>query len=396
MKIKVGLFFGGRSVEHEVSIITALQALEHFNKEKYDVVPVYITHENEFYVGDGIGDISRYGDIPALLKSATRVIPVCADGRLLLRRAAAKHFGSNDVEMLDVVFPAVHGTNVEDGALQGFFRTMRVPFAGCDVLASALGMDKYAAKIILRDAGIPVLPAVKVDARRWNAHRDECIAEAEAAFGYPMIVKPVDLGSSVGISRADYKDALIASVDDAFRFARTVIIERAVVELREINCAVLGDADGAEASECEEPVSAGSILSYDDKYGSGGQKGMSGASRYLPAPIDAELREKIRALAVEAFLAVGCSGVTRVDFIMDKNSGEVWVNELNTIPGSLAFYLFNSVGMSYEQMLERMISMALKRERQRDELSFSFKTNILQGRKGFGTKGTKGIKGAKM
>ncbi|MBQ4369432.1 MAG: D-alanine--D-alanine ligase, partial [Oscillospiraceae bacterium] len=193
MKITVGLFFGGRSVEHEVSVITALQAYENFDREKYDVVPVYITHENEFYTGGDVGDITKYGDIPALLKDAVQVVPVCADGRLALVRRNPKRFGSNTIAVLDVAFPAVHGTNVEDGALQGFFRTLRVPFVGCDVMASALGMDKYASKIILRDAGIPVLPALKINIKHYSAHREEVERQAVEEFGYPMIIKPVDL-----------------------------------------------------------------------------------------------------------------------------------------------------------------------------------------------------------
>jgi D-alanine-D-alanine ligase len=294
-----------------------------------------------------------------------------------------------------VAFPAVHGTNVEDGALQGFFRTLRVPFVGCDVMASALGMDKYASKIILRDAGIPVLPALKINIKHYNSHREEVERQAAEEFGYPMIIKPVDLGSSVGISVARDKDEFFAAADEAFSFAQVIVAERAVTNLREINCAVLGDSDGASPSECEEPVTAGDILSYSDKYGGGGQKGMSGASRLLPAPISDELRDKIRSLAVAAFMAVGCSGVARIDFLMDKDTGDVWVNELNTIPGSLAFYLFRPLGVSYTAMLSKMIDLALKRERMRDELSFSFKTDILKGQRGFKS-GAKGAKGAKI
>ncbi len=395
MKIRVGVFFGGRSVEHEVSVISALQAVNAFDRSAYEIIPVYITKENEFYTGPEIGDISKYTDIPGLLERSISVLPVYEGGVLTLQRRRAKKFGSNTVAEIDVVFPIVHGTNVEDGALQGFFQTLRVPYAGCSVLSSAVGMDKYVMKTVLRDCGLPVLPGVRVRAKEFGVSPEDAIKKIESASPYPVIVKPVNLGSSVGIKLAHDEAELRDAAEYAFGFASEIIVERAVTELREINCSVLGNADAAEASECEEPVMGDEILSYEDKYGGGsknGSKGMSGARRLLPAPIDAETRQHVRELAVEAFRAIGCCGVARIDFLMDRGTGEIWVNEINTIPGSLSFYLWEASGMKYPELLDRIVRLALEREREREALSFSLDTNILSGFSGGFKNGAKGGK----
>jgi D-alanine--D-alanine ligase len=255
-------------------------------------------------------------------------------------------------------------------------------FAGCDVLASAAGMDKAVMKTLFRAAGLPVLDAIRVSEAAWRADPDAVLAEAAEKLSMPVIVKPVDLGSSVGITIAREEGALRAALDEAFLFSDAALVEKALVDPREINCAVLGNADEARASECEEPVSGGDILSYEDKYVSGGKggKGMSGAKRLIPAPIAPELREKIRAYAVSAFAALGCEGVARVDFLLDGD--EVFVNEINTIPGSLAFYLFEPDGMKYPELLDELIRLALVRERRRARRSTSIDTGILKNYKG--------------
>ena len=382
MKPVIGVFFGGNSVEHEVSVISGLQALNNLNKDKYDAVAVYMTRSGEFYAGEAASRIEEYADLPALLKKCERVLPVPASGRADLAYYPPKVFGKKIYATIDAALPVVHGTNVEDGALQGYFRTLGIPFAGCDVLASAAGMDKAVMKELFRAAGLPVLEAVRVSEAKWRADPDAVLAEASEKLGLPVIVKPVDLGSSVGITIAREEDALRAALDEAFLFSDAALVEKALVDPREINCAVLGNADEARASECEEPVSGGDILSYEDKYVSGGKggKGMSGAKRLIPAPISPELREKIRSCAVAAFSALGCEGVARVDFLLDGD--EVFVNEINTIPGSLAFYLFEPDGMKYPELLDELIRLALARERRRARRSTTIDTGILKNYKG--------------
>ena len=403
MKIKVGVFFGGKSVEHEISIISALQAVRSLNSEKYDVTPIYITKDNAFYIGPRIGDIEAYrGSIPDLLKASQRVLPV-NDGRSVkLLRYPAKAFSKPVVGEIDVAFPIVHGTNVEDGTLQGYFKMLDLPYVGCDVLSSALGMDKYAMKAVLKDNGIPVLDCRVFTAAQYDAEGDAVVAAIEDAFGYPVIVKPVNLGSSIGISKADDRASLLDALDTAFAYARKVLVETAVQNLKEINCAVLGDCDEAIPSECEEPVNADEILSFTDKYlGSGktgakktgGSKGMATLSRKIPAEITPEQKKIIQDYAVKAFRVLGCSGVSRIDFMMDKATGDIWLNEINTIPGSLSFYLWEPAGVPYPELLDRMIALALKRERETENVTYTFDSNVLQGVSlGGGSKGAKGSK----
>lgn len=397
MKIRLGVFFGGKSVEHEVSVISALQACRSLNRDKYEVIPIYITKNTEFYIGENIGKIEAYKNIPSLLKESSRVIPVGNNGTVELLHYPMKKFGNNIAAVIDCALPIVHGTNVEDGALQGFLQTLGIPYASCDVLSSAVGMDKYVMKTVFADNGIPVLPATVVNIKEFTRSQDTIVSLIESRTEYPVIVKPVNLGSSVGIRKAKDREELLDALDYAFTFAIKVLVENAVTDLKEINCSVLGDYESAEASECEEPVANDEILSYQDKYvggtkSSGGKSGMASLKRKIPADITPGMREEIRTLAVKAFKVLGCSGVARIDFMLDKTSGKIYLNEINTIPGSLAFYLWEPLGLKYTELLDRMIALAFKRERENKSISFSFDSNILENASFGGSKGSKGAK----
>lgn len=397
MKIKVGVFFGGQSVEHEVSIISGIQAVYAFNREKYDIIPIYITKNNEMYVGESIGDIEAYQNIPSLLKKSQKIILVNDNKKLNLVRYPMKKFGNNIIHSIDVAFPIVHGTNTEDGTLQGYFRTLCIPYVGPDVTSSAIGMDKYVMKTVLKDNGIPVLDCICLDVKKYHANSSEILERVEEKIGYPVIVKPINLGSSVGIKVAKDRAELEDAFEYAFQFANKLLVEKAIVKLREINCSVLGDYEEAKASECEEPVGSDEILSYEDKYLSGNSgsktenasKGMTSLSRKLPAPLSPEKREEIRNLAVKTFQTLNCNGISRIDFMIDTETDRLYVNEINTIPGSLAFYLWEPIGVTYDVLLDQMVTLALKRERELSEISYSFDTNILSGVKLGGMKGAK-------
>ena len=393
MKINLAVIFGGRSVEHEVSVISAVQAMASMDKEKYNIIPVYMTKKSEFWTGEKLMDINSFKDIPALLKECTECVFVRSEGKVQLIRQKIKKFGSNLISDVDIAFPIVHGTNVEDGALQGYLQTLDLPYVGCDVLASAVGMDKFVMKILLKDAGFPVLDCCRFSAFDLDKI-DDMVAQVESKFGYPVIVKPINLGSSVGISKGKDRDSLIKSIEEAFEFADRILIEPCVTNLKEINCSVLGDSESAEASVCEEPVQASDddILSYEQKYvggGKGGSKGMATLKRKIPADITAEQDEFIRKTAVDAFRYLGCNGVTRIDFMIDMSNDKVYINEINTIPGSLAFYLWEPKGVKYKELLERMIQLAMKRHRQSSKINYTFDTNILSMGGSFGSKGSK-------
>ena len=393
MKTKVAMMFGGKTVEHEVSVISGIQAFKAMDTDKYEVIPVYMTKENDMYIGTDIGKIESYRDIPALLKRSQRVIMVNEGGRVQLVPYPAKMFGGQKPVAIDIAFPVVHGTNVEDGALQGYLKTVGIPFVGPDVTSSAISMDKFITKTVLKEAGVPVLDATVYTMADY-ADPEKIADDIEKTFGYPVIIKPVNLGSSVGIGVAKSRDELIDAIDDAFRYASRVMAEHAISKLREINCSVLGDENEASASECEEPLTSGEILSYEDKYVNGGGKkggakggsgskgaGMANLSRKIPAELSPEKREEIRELAVKSFKALGCCGVSRIDFMIDEGEDRLYFNEINPIPGSLSFYLWEPVGVPYKELLDRMIQLALKRARVEDSLTFTFDTNILANAK---------------
>ncbi len=384
MKIKVGVFFGGKSVEHEVSIITAIQAIENMNKEKYDIIPIYIAKDNKMYCGEDIGDIKQYKDVEALLKKSSQVTLVQKDNKVVLLKCNKKMFENEVYDYIDIAFPIVHGTNVEDGTLQGYLKMFNLPYVGSDVISSAVGMDKYVCKCLLKDNNIPILDCICFTLKDYNEDFDGIIRETEIKFQYPVIVKPVNLGSSVGIQIAKNEEELREAVSDAFTYSKKILIEKAIKNLKEVNCSVLGDYEEAQASECEEPIKKDEILSFNDKYisggkKSGGQKSMNAGVLKLPADISSEVRSTIQELAVKTFKVLGCSGVIRIDFMIDKDTDKIYVNEVNTIPGSLSFHLWKATGANYTDLLDKMIDLSLKRNREENNMTFSFDSNILAG-----------------
>ncbi len=400
MKIKLAVLFGGKSVEHEISIISAVQAMRYINRDKYDVIPVYITKTNEMYHSEDMVNIEEFSNLKALLKKSRRVTFSVENGRTMLVKTHTKAFEKKLVSEIDLAFPIVHGTNCEDGTLHGYLKMMNLPLVGCDITASAIGMDKYYMKTVFKDNGIPVLDCKCFTAKDYNTSADTVAQTIEDTIGYPVIIKPVNLGSSVGISKAANRDELDDALQNAFNFAGKILAERAVENLKEVNCSVLGDIDEAQASECEEPVNSDKILSYEDKYTSGGKggakggskggsKGMASLKRKIPADITQEQRDTIREMAVNAFKCLGCNGIVRIDFMIDKSTGEIFLNEINTIPGSLSFYLWEPLGVKYTELLDRMIQIALKRNREQAEISYAFDTNVLEGVSFGGAKGSK-------
>lgn len=397
MKIKVGVMFGGKSVEHEVSIISAMQALKHFDKEKYDVIPIYITKYNEMYTGPFVGELEEYKNIPSLIKKSSRVILVNNKGVCEIIRYPKKLFASEVVSIMDVAFPIVHGTNVEDGTLQGYLKHIGVPFVGPDVLSAGISMDKYLTKLVLKDKGIPVL-----EAKTYSKYEDidEIKKDIIDKINLPVIVKPINLGSSVGITKVKDKKELEEAIILGFKFSNKILVEKAIMNLREINCAVLGDEEECITSKCEEPLNSTDILTYEDKYigkGSKGSKntsskGMQSLVRKLPADITKKEEEEIRNLAIKTFKAIEGNGTARIDFMMDTEKKKIYVNEINSIPGSLSFYLWEATDIKYTELLDKMIKLALKKEREERNILYSFETNILSNANLNGVKGTKGNK----
>lgn len=384
MKTKIGVFFGGRSTEHEISVISANQAISSLNPDKYEIIPIYISKDGHWYTGRELLTLSNYRNIPELLKKVTEVYmrPVYGDFNLYTVRKPM--FGKDLYTTLDIALPVLHGTNVEDGRFEGLLETIGLPYAGCDTLSSANGMDKITMKQILRSEGIPVVDFVWFTDNDWAAKRDEVIGRIETELGYPVIVKPANLGSSIGIGAAHNRQELTERINQAVRFSARIIVEHMVTALREINCSVLGDVDEYETSVLEEPIKAEEILSYTDKYIGGG---MHAAQKRIPAELPDDITKECRKLAGDTFRSLGCHGVSRVDLIMDGDTGKVYVNEINTIPGSLSYYLWEAAGVPFDVLLDRLVKLALKRARASRAKTLSFDSNIFAI--GNGAKGAK-------
>lgn len=392
MKTRVGVLFGGMSVEHEVSVISGLQALHALDTGAYEGVPIYITKQGEWYTGPELTSVEEFKDVAALKKKAKRVVLFTDEsGRHLLLDPKPGLFKTkNIVDEIHVAFPVTHGTYGEDGALQGLLEMNKIPYVGCDVLSSAVGMDKIAAKTILKGAGLPQTGYLWFYSKAWADNREDCLARVEAELGYPVIVKPANLGSSVGVERAMNAVELEQAVDLVVNYSHKVLIEKMVDNLKEVNCSVLGDYEEALPSIIEEVGKTSEILSYADKYMNQASKGMSGSARIIPANITEETRVKVQDLAVKTFLELGAGGVSRIDFLIDTVTEEVYINEINTIPGSLSFYLWEPSGKTFTELTSRLIQLALKRARERENLTFSIDTNLLSMHSKGGKLGTKG------
>ncbi|MBM3329409.1 MAG: D-alanine--D-alanine ligase [Calditrichaeota bacterium] len=385
-RITLAILFGGRSVEHEVSIITGFQALEAARRENYDLLPVYLGRDNVWYVGEAMADIAFFRvDHPALSR-LTQVLPApdATVGKLRLIEAHAPTLRARRVWTIDCVLPATHGTFGEDGSLQGLLDMAGVPYAGSDVAGSSAGMDKITTKALLGEAGLPTLPGVIIDRRERDAESGITSGQTEALGEYPYFVKPARLGSSVGVSLVQDRDTLKRALDLAFRFGSRVLVEPALRDAAEVNCSVV-DGDPPVASEIEQVVKEHPLLSFEDKYkggskGKGGKsgEGMAGQKRIIPAPLPDELADKVRDLAVRTFLATGAGGVARIDFLIAPG-GAIYINEINNIPGSFAYYLWEPRGKSFADLIDRLVERAYEIRKRRDRTLFTFDGNLLAG-----------------
>lgn len=398
MKLNVAVFFGGESVEHEVSVISAHQAMNAMDSGKYNIIPIYVAKDRKLYCSDLLRDMKMYKDIPALLKKCTQVTLIQKDNRVAVCPVHTGLFGRKELATIDVAVPVMHGTNGEDGTIQGFLEMLKLPYAGCDLIAAAVGQDKVLQKHTLENSGLPITKWFWYFGSELESHKDEILAKVHE-IGYPVILKPACTGSSVGIGIAHNDEEYLLQFEDSRQYDAKVITEQVVKPMREINCSVLGNAEKAQASVLEEVFSGGELLDFHDKYerkakGSktapSASKGMASSSRVVDPDLPKGVSEKIRQLALDTFRVLGSSGVCRIDFMMNADTTDVYVNEINTIPGSLAFYLWQSSGVSFPELMDRIIELALDRERERSRRTYSYDTNLLSTySEPAGAKGTK-------
>ena len=403
MKIKVGVIYGGESVEHEVSVISAMQAMNKLDQEKYEIIPIYITKDREWYTGEMLKDIEVYQDLSLIKKYGKNVVLYYNNGSFVLQK---KTFPKSVVAEVDIILPIVHGTNVEDGGLQGYLQTIGVPFVGSDVYASVVGQDKVFMKDIWKNAKLPMTDYVWFYDVDYKQDSDAVIEKVEK-LAYPVIVKPATTGSSVGIAVCSKREELVEAIDDAIQYDKKILVEEVVENLKEVNIAVMGNYEHQKVSEIEEVLSGNKFLTYADKYIGDGKgklkgakvpmkgtsKGMASAKRKLPAELPDKVRKEVEEVAVEAFKALGSSGNSRIDFLVDDAKNKVYINEINSIPGSLAFYLWEAKGIDFSTVLDEMINIGVKDYKKRVSKTHSFETNILKGFAAHG--GVKGLKGMK-
>lgn len=382
-KMQLGVFYGSRTCEHDVSIISAVQLMRAVNREKYDVIPVYISKQGEWFTGEALFEMSTYTNFDPMKKGVVRVnLDITAGSGALTRIEHGKGLLGKDKEVvvarIDCAIPVFHGMHGEDGTVQGLLELCNIPYSSAGVGASALGMDKVYMKQFFRGAGFPVLPGCWFLRRAWEKDRALVMDSIEKELPYPVFVKPASLGSSIGVSRANNRAELEEALELAFDFDRKVLIEQGLNKPLELNCSVLGYNGEAEASEIEMPVTGGDLLSYLDKYGaSGGSKGMASLKRVLPAPIEPELREKIQKLSVDIFNNLDCRGVVRIDYMFDAASNGLYITEINTIPGSMAFYLWEATKLPYAEMIDKLVAFAMEARQDKDDSNYAYSSSIL-------------------
>lgn len=401
-KIQLGVIFGSRSCEREVAIISAVQLMNHVDTEKYDVIPVYISEQGVWYTGPALRDIKNYTPFNPDRKGIEQVaLDITAgSGALIATRPGKGLFGHPTqvvAARLEVCVIVMHGLNGEDGTLQGMLELANLPYTSTGVAGSAIGMDKIMMKQFFRGAGdLPVLPDCWFIRSAWEKNREAILDEVESKLGYPVFVKPANLGSSIGVSRADDREGLIDSLELAFDYDRRVLVEKGLDKPIELNCSVLGYDDDVEASPIEMPLSGEQFLDFKEKYmANGGSKGMASLHRVLPAPIEDSLRDEIQALSCRIFRMLDCKGVVRIDYMFDRATSKVYITEINTIPGSLAFYLWENKGVKYRQLIDRMVACAQKAHEDKNLRNYAFTSDILKSVSLGGAKGTKGAKGSK-
>ena len=392
MKIKLGVIFGGVSVEHEISIITAIQAINNIDSMKYDIVPIYIAKDGVWYSGAMLKDIKIYNDMELLKRYAKEVVLYKRDGKFILQNK--RGLLRKDITELDMCFPIMHGTSGEDGNLQGYLETIGIPYCESNTYAAVVGQDKVFMKQIWKSCGVPVVKFDWFYDTDFNKNPDKIMERLEK-IGYPLIVKPATLGSSVGITVCKNNNELREAILEAINYDTKILVEEVVKNLVEVNISVLGNYQKQSLSVIEEVGSSNALLTYEDKYiggAKGPSKGMASAKRIIPARISDELAKEVREIAIKAYKSLNSSGVVRIDFLIDKKEKKVYANEINSIPGSLSFYLWNKTDKEYPELLEDIINIGIRDYKNKQNKTHSFDTNILNNFSQNGVKGVKGIK----
>ncbi len=385
--------FGGTSPEHEVSVLTALQAISALKNSQYRIKPLYIAKNGRWYTGDYFLELEHFQDLDVLTGQA---IPCHFShnhlGQPVLVEKKNRFFSQPDEQVIYAVLTAFHGASGENGAFQGVCEMYNIPYTGSGVMASSVGMNKVTAKALCRSENIPVVDGVDFTEHLWTEDQEAIIQDIET-LNYPVIVKPVHLGSSIGVEIVKNRELLIEAIETAFRYDDHLLVEKAISPLTEINCSVMGSSQKSTASVCERPLGTEELLSFQDKYlRDESSKGMASADRVIPADIPENLSETIRETSRKVFRLFNCSGLARLDFLVESESETFYFNEINTIPGSFSFYLWKESGISFDGLLKELIEIAISQHQKKNGRILSYETNLLSQK---AVKGMKGLKGNK-
>lgn len=389
--MNVAVIFGGRSPEHEVSIVTAHQVKDALSGN-HDVIPIYITKEGVWLTGDELGELSTFTDgvLPSVNDHDIVTVEFQANPRFSVLPKRSGIFKKKRELNVDVVFPAIHGVNGEDGSLQGLLELMDVPYVGAGIVGSSVGMDKIMMKAVLNENGLPIVPYIPFTTHDWNSSSEGIVNNIEEKIDYPMFVKPAISGSSIGVSQVKNTEELRDAIELACRYCRRILVEQGIENGYEINCSVMGTHTPI-ASVCEQPITNTEFLSFDDKYihqnseteqtsddssVSENTSGMAGAQRKIPAPIPDEMTLHIQKLAKDTFNILDCMGIARIDFLVSADV-QVYVNEINTIPGSFSFYLWEPEGVSFPDLVSQLVNLAIETNNEKNRLIYSYSTNLL-------------------
>lgn len=384
MKLNIGFIYGGKSTEHEISVISAVQAMSHIDKEKYEAIPIYISKDSKMYTSDILKDMKTYKDLNNIKKKCNEIVITKKDEKICLMKNS---FPYKTLAYVDLFFPVMHGYNTEDGSLEGYLETLDVPYCESDMFACAIGQDKVFQKAVLKENGINVVPYVYFYEYEYLNDEKNILNKCEN-LDYPLIIKPARQGSSIGIGFANNREELIESINEAIMYDEKIIVETVIKNLQELNCSVLGGLGEYKASVIEEVFPSEKILSYEDKYLSDSKtKGMGSLGRKIPAEINESLEKEVKELSIKACKSLNTNGIVRIDFLVDKKTNKVFINELNIIPGSLAFYLWTPLDKQYKELLNDIIEYGIKRSKNKARKLNSFDTNVLEG-----FNGVKGVK----
>ena len=373
-----GVFFGSRSPEHDVSIITAQLVISGLKGLGKKVVPVYLSKKGKWFLGDDLGDLKFFQDKSyeeKLLKYGSYFLDLeSSGGKLVFKK---KGFLSKEI-VIDLAFPAFHGSFGEDGTIQGLFEMLGVPYVGCDVTSSAMTMDKVITKQMYQAEGLPTAKFVFFTKLDWQQKKTESLIMV-GNLTWPLFVKPPRLGSSIGIAKVKDEKELEFAIEVAFHYGERVLVEESVEQARDVTCAVLGNLE-PQPSLLQESIFGGSHFSYEEKYltKGGAQFGQDEKSVIIPARLDPSTTRAIQDMAVRVYKLFGCSGIARVDFLYDQVGGRIYANEINTLPGTLYHHLWKASGLELDQLLERLIGLAQERKEREGKISLTFASSILQ------------------